>query len=170
MDLPKSRALIARRNSGSVGRGGGAFSGRFFSPPCGVDSQVLEVGERDAGHERVSVQAGPGPSLEIVEAEFLLELLMRLLADPACLDRRSQASECGANREIAEIVFALSAAAPFPDEPDFLARQVAVARAAWSIGHPHAHSREARGERALGTSPPDDTPPVMSHQHIRSIP
>jgi hypothetical protein len=61
---------------------------------------VLEVGKRDAGHERVSVQAGPGSPLEIVEPEFLLELLVRLLADPARLDRRSQPTQRGANWKI----------------------------------------------------------------------
>src|ERR1700752_3658340 len=141
---------MARRSSGSVGLGGGVFRGRFFPPPCGLEPQVLEVGERDAGHERVSVQAGPGSPLEVVEPEFLLELLMRLLADPARLDRRGQTSQRGAGREIAEIVFALAAAAPFPDEPGFLARQVAVARAAWSAGHPPSYGREARGEPAFG--------------------
>src|ERR1700756_5330835 len=95
---------MARRNSGSVGLGGGAFRGRFFPPPCGLEPQVLEVGERDAGHERVSVQAGPGSPLEVVAPEFLLELLVRLLADPTSLDRRGQMSQRGAGREIAEIV------------------------------------------------------------------
>jgi hypothetical protein len=44
---------------------------------------VLEIGERDTGHERVSVQACPGTSLEVIESEFLFELLVRLLAHPA---------------------------------------------------------------------------------------
>jgi hypothetical protein len=33
----------------------------------------------------MSVQAGPGSSLEVPQPEFLLELLMGLLADPASL-------------------------------------------------------------------------------------
>jgi len=33
------------------------------------------------------MQARPGTTLEVVEAEFFLELLMRLLTDPARLDR-----------------------------------------------------------------------------------
>jgi hypothetical protein len=54
------------------------------------EAAVLEIGEGDAGHQRVSVQPRPGAPLEMVETEFLLELLMRLLADPACLDRAGQ--------------------------------------------------------------------------------
>jgi len=56
---------------------------QIFPPPGGLEPQVLEIGERDTGHERVSVQACPGTSLEVIESEFLFELLVRLLAHPA---------------------------------------------------------------------------------------
>jgi hypothetical protein len=39
------------------------------------EAEVLQVGTGDAAHQRVSVQAGPGPSLEVAEPEFLLQLL-----------------------------------------------------------------------------------------------
>ena len=38
----------------------------------------------------MSVQAFPGTPFEVVEAEFFLELLMRLFADPARLDGTGQ--------------------------------------------------------------------------------
>ena len=44
---------------------------------------MLEEGVSDHGHERVTVKALPGSSLEVVEAEFLLHLLMGLLAQAA---------------------------------------------------------------------------------------
>lgn len=47
------------------------------------EAQVLEIGVGDAGHQRVPVQPGPGAALEVVEAEFLLQLLMCLLTDPS---------------------------------------------------------------------------------------
>ena len=47
---------------------------------------MLEVGERDAAHQGVPMQPGPRSPLERAEAEFLLELLMRLLANPARFD------------------------------------------------------------------------------------
>jgi hypothetical protein len=80
---------MARRSSGSVGRGGGAFGGRFFPPPGGLEPQVLEISASDTGHERVSVETSPGSALEVVEAELLLELLVRLLAYPS-LARQEQ--------------------------------------------------------------------------------
>ena len=53
---------------------------------------MLEEGVSNHRHERMAVQALPGAALEVVEAEFFLELLMRLLADPARLDRSHQRS------------------------------------------------------------------------------
>lgn len=47
------------------------------------EAQVLQVGAGDARHQRVAMQPRPGPSLEVIEAEFFLELLVGLLADPA---------------------------------------------------------------------------------------
>ena len=73
-----------RRTAGRVGRGGGPGEpASLFSPR--PEPQVLEERERDHGHQRVPVQAGPGAALEVVEAQLLLELLVRLLAGPAAL-------------------------------------------------------------------------------------
>ena len=46
--------------------------GGIFPPACPAvlgKAQVLQIGKGDEGHERVSVQAGPGPSLEVAQAE-----------------------------------------------------------------------------------------------------
>lgn len=61
-----------------------------FFPPDLSEPAGLQEGVGDHRHERVAMQTDPGTTFEVVEAEFLLELLMRLLADPACLDRTSQ--------------------------------------------------------------------------------
>ena len=56
--------MMARRMAGRLGCGGGPPLGSgldLFPPPAdGLEPQVLEVGEGHAGHQRVSVQAGPG--------------------------------------------------------------------------------------------------------------
>ncbi len=59
-----------------------------FFPPIrdGHGPQMLEIGERDARHHGMSVQADPRSSLERAEAKVRLELLMSLLAYPARLD------------------------------------------------------------------------------------
>ena len=47
---------------------------------------MLEEGVSDHRHERMTVKALPGPSLEVIETEFLFHLLVGLLANPSCLD------------------------------------------------------------------------------------
>ena len=56
---------------------------------------MLEEGVGDHRHERVPMKALPGSALEVIEAEFFLHLLMRLLADPSRLDG------CGQLRRLA---------------------------------------------------------------------
>ena len=51
---------------------------------------MLEEGISDHCHESMTVKTLPGSSLEVVEAEFLFQLLMRLLADPSRLDGGGQ--------------------------------------------------------------------------------
>ena len=47
---------------------------------------MLEEGVRDHGHERMTVKAVPGSSLEVIETEFFFQLLVSLLANPSRLD------------------------------------------------------------------------------------
>ena len=70
-----------------------AVLSRFFFPARGGEPQVLEERVRDHGHQRMAMKTGPGAALEVVEAELLLHLLVRLLAHPARLDRGRQRLE-----------------------------------------------------------------------------
>ena len=58
----------------------------FFFPPCGGEAAMLEKGIGDHRHQRMTVKALPGSSLEVIEAEFFFQLLMGLLANPSRLD------------------------------------------------------------------------------------
>ena len=51
----------------------------FFPSRLSVAAAVQE-GIGHHRHQGVPVEAGPGPALEMVQAEFFLELLMSLLA------------------------------------------------------------------------------------------
>ena len=88
---------MARRTAGRLGEGGGPGIRVGIFPPAHPtvlgEAEVLQVGAGDAGHQRMSVQTGPGPPLEVSETEFLLELLVRLLADPARLDSGGQGAQ-----------------------------------------------------------------------------
>ena len=50
-----------------------------FSPARFGEAAALQEGVCDHCHERVAVQAMPRAAFEVVEAQFFLELLMRLL-------------------------------------------------------------------------------------------
>src|SRR3954447_16487714 len=105
--------MRARRISGSEGCGGGPFRSSFFPPTCSFQAPVLQIAKRDAGHQRMPMQAGPGSALEVAETKFLLELLMHLLAGPARLDGGGQPPQRRLLRQVAEVVFRLAAVAPF---------------------------------------------------------
>ncbi len=74
----------------------------FFSHPCCCEATVLQEGIGDHRHERMAVKTLPGAALEVVEAEFLFHLLMRLFAFPqissnlpGIRSRVESASVCG---------------------------------------------------------------------------
>src|SRR3712207_368460 len=101
--------MMARRTAGRLGDGGGRGTrpGIFPRPrPAAVlgEAEALQPGEGDAGHQRVPVQPGPGAAFEVPEAQLLLELLVRLLAGPARLDRAGQGPQRGPGRQVAEVV------------------------------------------------------------------
>src|SRR3982751_3896085 len=116
-------ATMRRRMAGRLGPGGGPGSGgvsALFSP----EAEVLEEGEGELAQERVVVQAAPAPTLEVVQPQLFLELLMQLLAHPARLDRDRQGLECRVGGKVRQVVLALAGRAMLPDEPRLLAGQV----------------------------------------------
>src|SRR5947209_11370340 len=118
--------MTARRISGSVGLGGPASDRCFFPPRHHAEPPVLQVSKSDAAHQRMAMQPGPRSPLESAKPKLLLELLVRLLAHPSCLDGRGETRQRRARRQIAEMVFPLTAAAPLANQPDLFAGQVAV--------------------------------------------
>ena len=57
---------------------------------------------------RMTVKALPGSPLEVIEAEFLFQLLVGLLANPSRFDGGSQGAQVGRGRQVGEIVFLLA--------------------------------------------------------------
>ena len=50
---------------------------------------MLEECVSDHGHERMTMKALPGSSLEVIKREFLFQQLMSLFANPSGFDCRS---------------------------------------------------------------------------------
>ena len=77
----------------------------LFSPPRCFEAAVLQEGEGEHRHERMAVETLPGSPFEVIEAKFLFQLLMGLLANPSSLDRRSQGAQIGRSGQIGKVVF-----------------------------------------------------------------
>ena len=131
---------------------------------------MLEEGVGDHRHQRVAMQALPRATLEVVEAEFLFELLMRLLAHPARLDGRGERFQIGVGREVHEIVFLFPRGAALADQPGLFARHVLHAFVAdalrLSVGDAHAQSGEAGFQQAFGSLAPSDYAPFFIGEHL----
>ena len=65
----------------------------LFSPPRCFEAAVLQEGEGEHRHERMAVETLPGSPFEVIEAKFLLKLLMRLLTNPSGFDRGGECLE-----------------------------------------------------------------------------
>src|SRR3954447_24267331 len=148
-----------------------AGKGRYDAPPDGgqarpglgwgtgaffPEAEVLEEGEGELAQEHVVVQAAPAPTLEMVQPQLLLELLVHLLADPARLDQRRQDLERCVGRMVRQVVLALAGGAVLADEPGFCARQVLRSGHHRPVGHAYPERGEPGLERALSANPPGD--------------
>src|SRR5260370_7957234 len=131
---------------------------------------MVKEGVSDHGHQGVAMKASPRSALEMIEAEFFLELLVRLLAGPAGLDRRGEGFEIGVGGEVGKIIFLLSGRAPLADEPDLFAWRVLHASVAYAlrrtVGDAHANCGEAGFQGSLRSLAPTQGSPLCAGQHV----
>jgi hypothetical protein len=115
----------------------------FFPPPFG-DTAVLQEGVSNHRHEGVTVKTVPGSSFEVIETEFLFQLLMRQFADPSRLDGCSQPPQVHPASQICEKILLLPRTAMLADQPRLLAGKMLLALVLdplrGSVGDPHANS------------------------------
>jgi hypothetical protein len=60
-----------------------------FFPPRLCETAMLEECVSNHGHERMTMEALPGPCLEVIEPQFLFQLLMGLFGNPSRFNRGS---------------------------------------------------------------------------------
>src|SRR6516164_8863592 len=97
----------------------------------------------------MTMQAVPGSTLEVIETEFFLQLLVRLLANPSRLDGGSQSTQIGVRWQVGEIVFLLSRHPVFADEPSLVSGQMLLALVLIRCGGPSATLTRTAAKRAL---------------------
>ena len=121
----------------------------LFFPPHFFEATILKEGECEHRHERMTVKALPGSSLEVVEAEFLFQLLMSLLTNPSRLDGGGQGAQVGRDWQICEVVFLLAEARCSP-----ISQASSPGRCCWPLslircGGPSAVRTRTAANRAL---------------------
>ena len=130
---------------------------------------MLEKGVSDHRHERVTMEALPGPALEVVETEFLFQLLVGLLANPSRLDGCRQGAQSGLRRQVGEIVLLFPRHPMFADEPSLVARQMLLTLVPdplrRSVGNPHTDGGEASLKLSFCSDAPTDVPPRGLGKH-----
>jgi hypothetical protein len=73
------------------------------------------------------MQALPGSALEVIETEFLFQLLMSLLANPSRLDGGRQDTQLSLRRQVGEVIFLLSRHPVFANKPSLFSGQMLLA-------------------------------------------
>src|SRR6516162_4934656 len=106
----------------------------------------------------------------MIEPQLLLELLVRLLANPTRLDGGGEPLEADVGRKIGEGVFAFARGAALAHQPGFGAGHMLHAfvmdSLRRSVGDPHANGGEGSGHRSLGSFSPTDATPFRLRQHL----
>src|SRR5437660_11787349 len=103
----------------------------------------------------MTMKTMPRPSLEVVEAELLLQLLMGLLTDPSRLDCGSQAAQIHPGGQVGKIAFLLSAYAVLANEPSLVAGKMLLTFVPyplrWTVSHAPTHSSKPGCSSSLRT-------------------
>ena len=87
-------------------------------------ASALQTAKRNHGLQSMMVQPYPGSAFVVVQAEFILEVLMRLFAHPAGLDHTYQRLARHASRMVAEIILALAVRTPLAHLPCGLTKKM----------------------------------------------
>src|SRR3954463_1738086 len=157
-----------RRMAGKLGCGGGPLA-FLFSPRSCPQPQMLQEQIRNQGQQRMPMQAPPRAALEVIEPEFFLELLVRLLTYPARLDQGGQLLQRRVWRQVGQVVLALPRGTVLAHQPHLIAGQMLmglpVQTNRWPVGDPYANSGELRPQWSLGAAPPGDLTPERLCQH-----
>ena len=130
---------------------------------------MLEEGVGDHCHERVTMKAVPRPSLEVVEAKFLFQLLMSLLTDPSRLDGGSQGAQVHPGWQVGKIVFLLSRHAVLAYQPRLVSWKMLLTFVPYPLRRPvggtNTNSGKPGFQPAFRSASPTHIFPLGTGQH-----
>ena len=118
------------------------------------EPQMLQKRKRQHRHQHVMVQTQPAAALKMVEAKFLLHLLVRLLACPTRFDGRRQTFQRDILGMVGQVVFAFATGASLAHQPSLPARQMLGIRRLRTIRDPDPQRGEVGLEIGLAAAPP----------------
>jgi len=111
---------------------------------------MLQEGVSNHCHQDMAMKTLPGSPFEVIKSELLLQLLMRLLTNPSCLNGGGQCAQIRRRREIGEIVFLFPGGTLLANEPSFVA--LGDAADPYPISAAEGRRRCGHGEQQIGLS------------------
>lgn len=94
---------------------------------------MLQEGVGNHCHQGVAMKTLPRLPFEVIKSKLLLQLLMRLLTNPPCLDGGGQRAQIRRRRKIGEIVFLLPGGTLLANEPGFVAWEMLLTFIPYSL-------------------------------------
>lgn len=137
----------------------------FFSRGERAQAVMLQKREDQHREQGMMMQAQPTASFEVIEAEFFLRLLVRLLADPTGLDGRGERAQRRVRGVVRQVGLAFPVCPPFTHQPRKVAGQVLAVGRWRAIGDPNAHRRELSVQRTARPRPPVHRVPPCGGEH-----
>lgn len=110
---------------------------------------MLQEGIGDHDHQGATMKTLPGSPLEVIKPKLRFQLLMRLFANPSCLDSGGYFAQICRGRQIGEIVFLLAGGALLADEPSFVAWQMLLTLIPYSLRNSSAVRTRIAANRAF---------------------
>src|SRR6266851_2405889 len=125
---------------------------------CAAQALQGQEAVRQETQARMVVEARPGASLEVVQAQLLFELLIALLYVPARLPQFDRVHQRRLSRQVGQGVADGAIDAPFDEQPARLSLQIGQVIGGPpvlpAVGWPHAHPCELGVQRPFGSLPP----------------
>jgi hypothetical protein len=123
---------------------------------------MLQKSQGNHRQQRMVMEPLPRPTLEVIEAQLFLQLLVPLFTTPPRFDRPDDGSRRHVGGMVGEIEFPLARGASLPDQPHFFSGQVLTIGEFGAIRYSDPDDGKARLQVTLRATPPFHRAPLVS--------